>query len=137
MKKQITRLLLTGMVMFSLQVLGQTPEVPFSFTTHENTTMIEKNGINVSYLKGTLNSTPAIYFEFKNTTDKAQSFTWVLKDKNGDVVYTSQSLHVEAGHTITYDDSENNMVSVTGITDFLFFTKDGVNFTDLKMEINL
>jgi hypothetical protein len=137
MKRQITHLLITGMVMFSLQVLGQTPEVPFSASTHESILMTDQNGINVTYIKGTLNAVPAIYFMFKNNTNKTESFTWVLKDKNGDVVYTSQSLHVDAGQTIDYDNSENNMVSVTGITDFLFFLRDGVTFTDLKMEINL
>jgi hypothetical protein len=136
MKKISTTMFLGLMLLFGMHAFGQTAEVPFSVSSHDTALMTEQNGIKVSYIKGTLNAIPSVYFMFKNNTTKTENFSWVLKDKNGEVVYTSKSLHIDGGQTIDYDDNENNIVSVTGITDFLFFLKDGVNFTELKMEIN-
>lgn len=137
MKKPFRLLLLTGLLMFSLQVLGQSEQIPFTPSSPDTNLMTDQGGIKVSYLKGTLNTMPSVYFIFKNNSGKTVDLMWMLKNKSGEVVFTSQPLHLEAGHTIDLNHSDNNMVSATGLTNFLYFIKDGINITDLKMSINL
>jgi len=133
MKKPIKQLLLLTMVMFSLQMLGQTSKtVSAPAVTINNTqvvTLSQQNGIAVSYQTGFSSEGMAMCLIFKNTGSSKSNFTWALKDKMGKVVYTSNPVKVESGQTIDRNNTGNNN------SKFIITLNSGTTAEDYSIQI--
>jgi hypothetical protein len=131
MKKTFYNLLLAGMLMVGISAYGQVSQSHFIPSNSNSLSVSEQNGINVSYQQGSIGSNPAICLEFKNTSNKAIAFGWILKDAKGNVVHTGENLTLAAGQSL---DLTKNPVLKNRLT---FILNNGMKAEDYKTEITL
>lgn len=113
------------------QAFGQNSSPQFiPGTSHPVKAITQQKGIDVSYEQGYLGKTEAISIILKNTTDHLVTFSWILKDGQGKVVYSSKPMQILAGQVL---DKDNNTINDNAL--FSFALDKGMNAKDYKVEI--
>jgi hypothetical protein len=131
MKKSITSFLLASMLLIGIHAFAQSSNNSFmASTSNPVTTLVENEGIKVSYMQGFIGSSKAFSFIFENTIHVAANFSWTLKDKQGNVVYSSPSIHLEEGQSL-YEGNDPQHTNVK----FSFIPDKGLSVNDYKLDI--
>jgi len=131
MKKTITSFLLAAMLFVGFSAFSQNSNSSFlASTSNPVTTLVENEGVKVSYMQGFISSSQAFSFIFENTIHVAANFSWTLKDKQGNVVYTSPLIRLEEGQSI----SENSNPKFANVK-FSFIPDNGTTINDYRVEL--
>lgn len=102
---------LCGAVALSLPCFSQESH---STTGGNWTSLTETGGIRISEMQEQLGTSPAVSFSFENTTKQSLTFTYIIKDKNGNVLHKAETITLNAGETMNgkKDPSKNNSMSI-------------------------
>ena len=128
MKKSITSFLLASLLLMGIQAFSQNSFM--ASTSNPVTTLLENEGIKVSYMQGFVGSSQAFSFIFENTIHVVANFSWTLKDKQGNVVYTSPAIRLEEGQSI-YEGNDPQHTNAK----FSFIPDKGTSVNDYKLEL--
>ena len=99
-------------------------------TSNPVTTLVENEGIRISYMQGFIGSSQAFSFMLENTIHVTANFSWTLKDKQGNIVYTSPFISLEAGQSLY----ENNNPQHADVK-FSFIPDKGKSINDYTVSI--
>ena len=110
MKRTIISMFISGAIVLSLPCFSQE-----SNTSGANwNTVSETGGIKVSEMQGQLGTSPAVFFSFENTTKRPVTFTYIIKDRSGNVLHKAETISINSGETLNgkKDPSKNNSMSI-------------------------
>jgi hypothetical protein len=134
MKKTIRNFLVTGLLVITSIAYGQTNSTtPFvsNVLPPIPTALTQTSGVNVSIIDGKMNGQTAYSLMFENTGNKTVTFTWTLKDRNGNVVGTPQQMTMLPGSLIDYSSRSQYTGTLT------FVPASGANLSDYKVSITI
>jgi hypothetical protein len=130
MKKSITSFLLALLLLIGVQAFSQNSFI--ASTSNPVTTLVENEGIKVSYMQGFIGSSQAFSFIFENTIHVTASFSWTLKDKQGNLIYTSPLINLNEGESIYEGNDSPQQTNVK----FSFIPDKGMSINDYKLDIS-
>lgn len=133
MKKIISVLFLTVILLISAQGFGQSSNEKFlASTSHPVTVITEQGGIQASYMQGNIGTSPAISLIFQNKMHSTVKFSWVVKNNSGKVIYTSPEVSLDAAQSLYEDNKPAN-----SNLQFIYTLNGGMVATDYKVEIGI